>query len=551
MGVTTGNRGTTTQRISTTQEGFITTNGSGGASSSSSSSSTNNKKKWSNLMPLIVAIVVIAEIGFLGRLDMAKNAAMVHTWTKSFYYASLGGVSTSVLEDDDNFDVLKIHNIINTTSTSNSISNSNIQSESGNNNTGGADDCEVWLEKQDTVSYSRDFQKEPIVVSGLEQDWNTCAVGCKFGSHSSDKKPDAAFGVPYHAPTEGVLRSMESAHYYPENNVDQARRRGFTVIMTTSLSSDVPVGYFSWAEYDIMAPLQPKTESALAAAFISNCAARNFRLQALEKLEKHVKIDSYGGCHRNRAGNVDKVETLKRYKFSLSFENSNEEDYITEKFFQSLVAGAVPVFVGAPNVMDFAPSPAAVLHIKELSDVSSVAKTMKYLAENPVAYNKSISWKYDGPSDSFKALVDMAAVHSSCRLCIHLATKIRETEERGPRFQKRPCKCTRGVETVYHLYVRERGRFETHSIFLRSGNLTLKALESAVMAKFESLNHVPVWKQERPESIRGRDELKVYRIYPVGMTQRQALYSFRFESNSDFRSYIESNPCTKLEVIFV
>lgn len=36
---------------------------------------------------------------------------------------------------------------------------------------------------------------------------------------------------------------------------------------------------------------------------------------------------------------VDKVETLKGYKFSLAFENSNEEDYVTEKFFQSLVAG--------------------------------------------------------------------------------------------------------------------------------------------------------------------------------------------------------------------
>lgn len=80
-------------------------------------------------------------------------------------------------------------------------------------------------------------------------------------------------------------------------------RRGYDIVMTTSLSSDVPVGYFSWAEYDIMAPVQPKTESALAAAFISNCGARNFRLQALEALEKsNIKIDSYGGCHRNRDG---------------------------------------------------------------------------------------------------------------------------------------------------------------------------------------------------------------------------------------------------------
>lgn len=63
--------------------------------------------------------------------------------------------------------------------------------------------------------------------------------------------------------------------------------------------------------------------------------------------------------------------------------------------------------------------------------------------------------------------MDMAAVHSSCRLCIHLATMVREEEEAGPHFKKRPCKCTRGSKTVYHLYVRERGRFKMESIFLR------------------------------------------------------------------------------------
>ncbi|XP_008454951.1 glycoprotein 3-alpha-L-fucosyltransferase A-like isoform X2 [Cucumis melo] len=328
--------------------------------------------------------------------------------------------------------------------------------------------------------------------------------------------------------------------------------KGYTVVMTTSLSSDVPVGYFSWAEYDIMAPVQPKTEPALAAAFISNCGARNFRLQALDALEKlNVKIDSYGSCHRNRDGRVDKVETLKRYKFSLAFENSNEEDYVTEKFFQSLVAGTIPVVVGAPNIKEFAPSPDSFLHIKEFSDVESIAKSMKYLAENPKIYNQSLRWKYDGPSESFKALVDMAAVHSSCRLCIHMATVIHEKEENSPRFKKRPCKCSRGSETMYHLYIRERGRFEMQSIFLRSGNLTLEALESTVLNKFNSLKHVPIWKEERPESVRGGDELKLYRIYPVGLTQRQALYTFRFKGNDDFRTHIETHPCAKMEVIFV
>ncbi|XVF67582.1 hypothetical protein PTKIN_Ptkin10aG0132500 [Pterospermum kingtungense] len=508
-------------RGSRTQEGLPLSDGL------PSSTSVSNKKKWSNLMPLVVALVVIAEIAFLGRLDMAKNAAFFDSWPEMFYKShSSGGAEVAGVE---NFGVEAL-----------SVDQKSV-----------ADSCEEWLEREDAVVYSRDFSKDPILVSGAEQEWRTCSVSCSFGFDPS-KKPDAAFGTPQQSGVASVLRSMESASYYSENNIALARRRGYDIVMTTSLSSDVPVGYFSWAEYDIMAPVMPKTETAPAAAFISNCGARNFRLEALVELEKaNIKIDSYGGCHRNRDGRVDKVEALKRYKFSLAFENSNEEDYVTEKFFQSLVAGAVPVVVGAPNIEEFAPSPGSILHIKELQDAQSVAKRMKYLAENPDAFNQSLRWKYEGPSDSFKALVDMAAVHSSCRLCIHLATVIREREENSSNFKKRPCKCTRGSETVYHLYVRERGRFEIDSIFLRSGNLTLKALEAAIFEKYKSLKHVPVWKLERPESIRGGDELKVYRIYPVGLSQRQALYSFKFKGDADLRSHIENNPCAKFEVIFV
>ncbi|OAY73761.1 Glycoprotein 3-alpha-L-fucosyltransferase A [Ananas comosus] len=443
------------------------------------------------LLPFLVAVVVVAEIAFLSRLDLTGNAAAVRHWTTSFYFPSIANPNSSsspsdhlagasLLDDDD-----------------------------------GVGECVDRLEREDDVPYSRDFRINPVLVSGAEQqDWDACSVGCKF-VFAPNKIPDATFDLPRHRETASILRSMESSQYYAENNIDVARRRGYNIIMTTSLSSDVPVGYFSWAEYDIMAPMHPKTEDALAAAFISNCGARNFRLQALEMLEKlNIKIDSYG---------IDKLQTLRRYKFSLAFENSNEEDYVTEKFFQSLVAGAVPVVVGAPNILDFGPSSRSVLHIKELSDVPSVAKTMK--------------WKYEGPSDSFKALVDLAAVHSSCRLCIHIATRIHEKEEKTPKFQKRPCKCTDKKGTVYHLYVRERGR--------------LNAFESAITAKFKSLNHTPIWKNERPQSVRGDDDLRIYRVYPVGLTQRQALYSFKFGSDAEFSEHVERNPCPKFEVIFV
>ncbi|PKA59513.1 Putative fucosyltransferase-like protein [Apostasia shenzhenica] len=487
------------------------------------------RRFWPGLVPIFAIVVVVGEIAFLVRLDMAEKATMVQNWTNSFSFPSSfaprrsgalpSGSARHVLEEEE---------------------------EEENRR------CREWLEREDSVFYSRNFDEDPVLVAGANQDWSSCSVGCKFGFPDS-KIPDATFGLSTNPATATVHRSMESSQYYMENNIRLARRRGYSIIMTTSLSSDVPVGYFSWAEYDIMAPLQPKTAEDHAAAFISNCGARNFRLQALEMLEKlDIKIDSYGSCHRNHDGDVDKVDTLKKYKFSLAFENSNEEDYVTEKFFQSLVAGSVPVVVGAPNIRDFAPSIDSFLHIRKLEDVNAVAKTMKYLAANPAAFNKTLSWKFDGPSDSFNALVDMAAVHSSCRLCIYLATKIQDKEEASARFKNRPCKCkSKAGSLLYHLYVRERGRFKTESVFLSSRNVSLKALESAVLAKFKSINHAPIWKSERPKSIRGGDELRLYRIYPVGLTQREALYGFRFGTDSALQKHIDDHPCSKFEVIFV
>jgi len=81
-------------------------------------------------------------------------------------------------------------------------------------------------------------------------------------------------------------------------------------------------------------------------------------------------------------------------------------------------------------------------------------------------------WKYDGPSYSFKALIDMAAVHSSCRLCIHIDTNIHEKEERTPKLTNHPCSCSSKKGTVYHLFIWE-GRFKSESICMRYGNFTI------------------------------------------------------------------------------
>ena len=50
-----------------------------------------------------------------------------------------------------------------------------------------------------------------------------------------------------------------------------------------------------------------------------------------------------------------KYETLSRYKFAISFENMALPGYITEKIFDCLFAGTIPIYLGAPDIEKYVP----------------------------------------------------------------------------------------------------------------------------------------------------------------------------------------------------
>ena len=70
----------------------------------------------------------------------------------------------------------------------------------------------------------------------------------------------------------------------------------------------------------------------------------------------------YGGgwsqeSYQTYGGLVDqKVDVLKQYKFCLCYENTaNVPGYITEKIFDCMIAGCVPIYWGAPNIDRYIP----------------------------------------------------------------------------------------------------------------------------------------------------------------------------------------------------
>ena len=71
-----------------------------------------------------------------------------------------------------------------------------------------------------------------------------------------------------------------------------------------------------------------------------------------------MQVDSYGTCLQNKPWpeglaplhGSRKLSLLARYKFTLAFENSRAAGYVTEKLFQPLIAGSLPIYWGAPDV---------------------------------------------------------------------------------------------------------------------------------------------------------------------------------------------------------
>jgi glycoprotein 3-alpha-L-fucosyltransferase len=305
------------------------------------------------------------------------------------------------------------------------------------------------------------------------------------------------------------------------------------LVGTTALDSDVPVPYYSWAEYNYMNPVQPKTATAMMAVFISNCASPK-RLTILQDLMKYgVTIHSYGRCMKNAdlptsvAGSYLDVKTqvTSTYKFTFAAENSETDDYVTEKLFGTLCSGSVPVYLGAPNVAKFAPAPKSIINVSSFASTKELADFLIDLARNDTKYNEYLEWKTIGPSNDFIARVDKAIVHSLCRLCIKTADyhRVYYGNKVGHEIKR-----TDIEPDELALQVRPRGEFYMKYVYLKPEEQNLETLYRKVVDLYK--DHDPAVGQ-------------VYSIYRLWDKLERPIY------NEDFRNNILENN-EELEIIF-
>jgi hypothetical protein len=217
--------------------------------------------------------------------------------------------------------------------------------------------------------------------------------------------------------------SMEGPKYYSQLVIPHDAYQQNRFYSTTSYQSEVPLPYYSWAEYKIQQPELDYDKAVKAGVFLArNCHSANNREAVVKALqESDFRIDSLSGCLHNAevpAGlNLkNKTSIMQHYLFYLAFENQNVDDYITEKLWGPFEAGVVPVYLGAPNVHDHVP-PHSIIAVQDFDSIPELAAYLQTVANNKTMYEEYQQWRKDPLPEKFHAKYDFTHIHSTCRTC--------------------------------------------------------------------------------------------------------------------------------------
>ena len=112
-----------------------------------------------------------------------------------------------------------------------------------------------------------------------------------------------------------------------------------------------------------------------------------------DKLSQYKVVDSGGSFRNNVGGPVDdKLEFLKDYKFSICFENSKTDGYISEKLSDAFEAGTIPIYYGDDTILELLNN-RSYIHVKDESEFDEKIELIKKIDQNDTLYEEMIREK--------------------------------------------------------------------------------------------------------------------------------------------------------------
>lgn len=190
----------------------------------------------------------------------------------------------------------------------------------------------------------------------------------------------------------------------------------FNLTSSYRRDSDIPVPYGSLVQTGEEINYTIPKKDKLVCWIVSNWNPGYKRTGFFNEFSKHIAVEGYGGHFNRPMSQDDYSKTVASCKFYLSFENSVHKDYITEKLFNSLHLGTVPVVLGPPrqNYEEYIPS-TAFIHIDDFKTPKELAEHLKSLDQNEELYMQHFTWK-----KHFTVTHSRFGTEHSCLTCAHI-----------------------------------------------------------------------------------------------------------------------------------
>nr|CAI53946.1 alpha3-fucosyltransferase [Drosophila yakuba]CAJ42059.1 alpha 1,3-fucosyltransferase [Drosophila yakuba] len=131
----------------------------------------------------------------------------------------------------------------------------------------------------------------------------------------------------------------------------------------------------------------------------SDCDTMSGREDYVKALMKHLPIDSFGSCLRNKdlperqkdyLNNLYSPELLRflsEYKFMIAIENAACPDYITEKFWRPLIMGVIPIYFGSPTIKDWQPNNKSAIFVNDFTNPHKLVEYLNKVADDQQLYD--------------------------------------------------------------------------------------------------------------------------------------------------------------------
>eukprot|EP00062_Callorhinchus_milii_P008434 gi/632951118/ref/XP_007891116.1/ PREDICTED: alpha-(1,3)-fucosyltransferase 9-like isoform X2 [Callorhinchus milii] len=188
-----------------------------------------------------------------------------------------------------------------------------------------------------------------------------------------------------------VWMNMESPIHSPKMN---GLGQQFNLTLTYLRGSDIQVPYGSLIMSPDSSDFKVPNKSKLVCWVVSHWNPKHRRVNYYKELIKYIDVSVYGRAFGKYINKNDFTPFITSCKFYLSFENSIHKDYITEKLYNPLQTGTVPVVLGPSreNYEIFVPAD-SFIHVDDFTSAKELAGYLHHLDKDQELYMTYFKWR--------------------------------------------------------------------------------------------------------------------------------------------------------------